>query len=128
MDITIFLEQFWGWLMMVAAITYLMRGKSFLAGLFKMRENKGFVFLLGWVLFFLGLVTVILHNVWVSDWRVIITISGWSSIIQGIARIGFPKTTQKLITTIFSNKILNFRITMAIVGFLGIWLIYMSRA
>jgi len=126
MDITIFLAQFWGWLMVITAIAYLMRGRLFLGELFKMREDKGFVFLLGWVLFFPGLITIILHNVWVADWRVIITISGWASIIQGVARIGFPKITQKLITAIFKNKISYFRVVMVIVGLLGVWLIYMS--
>jgi len=126
MDTTIFLAQFWGCLMVITAGVYLMRGESFLHEFFKMRKDKGFVFLLGWILFFLGLGTVILHNVWVFDWRVLITISGWSSIIQGIARVGFPKTTQKFITAILKNKIVNFRIIMVIVGLLGAWLIYMS--
>jgi len=126
MDTTIFLAQFWGWLMVITAIIYLMRGKQFLDELFKMREDRGFVFLLGWVLFFLGLVTIILHNVWVADWRVIITMSGWASIIQGVARIGFPEITRKLITAVLGNKIVNFRIIMIIVGLLGAYLIYMS--
>jgi len=126
MDTTVFLAQFWGWLMVVTAIVYLVRGKSFLAEFFKMRRDKGFVFLLGWVLFFLGLITVILHNVWVANWRVIITIAGWASIIQGIARIGFPEIMQKLITVILKNKIGNFRVIMVVVGLLGAYLIYMS--
>jgi len=112
--------------MVVTAILYIMRGKLFLHDFFKMRKDDGFVFLLGWILFFLGLITIILHNVWVLDWRVIITISGWAAIIQGIARIGFPEITRKVIISILKNKIIHFRVIMVIVGFLGIYLIYMS--
>jgi len=126
MDTTVFLAQFWGWVMVITAVVYLMRGRSFLNEFFKMRKDKGFVFLLGWMLFFLGLVTVILHNVWVFDWRIIITLSGWAAIIQGIARVGFPKITQKVITAVLKNKITHFRIIMVAVGLLGAWLIYVS--
>jgi len=126
MDTTIFLAQFWGWIMVVTAVVYLARGELFLREFFKMRKDKGFVFLLGWMLFFLGLATVILHNVWTLDWRVLITISGWAAIIQGVARVGFPKTTQKFITAVLKNKIVNFRIIMTIVGLLAVYLIYMS--
>jgi len=124
MDTTIFLAQFWGWFCVITAIVYLVRGSSFLDELLRIHEDKGFVFLSGWVLLPLGLITIILHNVWVADWRVIITISGWASIFMGVTRIGFPEVTQKLITVIFRNKIVRFRIAVIIVGLLGVWLIF----
>ena len=126
MDTTIFLAQFWGWLSLITAIVYLVRGKPFLDELLKMHEDKGFVFLSGWVLLALGLVTIILHNVWIADWRVIITITGWASIFKGVTRFGFPEATNRVTNAIFRNKIARFRIAMVIVGLLGIWLICMS--
>jgi hypothetical protein len=126
MDITIFLAQFWGWFSVITAIVYLVRGNSFLDKLLMMHKDKGFVFLSGWVLLPLGLITIILHNVWVADWRAIITITGWASIFMGITRIGFPKATQKLTAAIFRNKVIRFKIAMVIVGLFGAWLIYMS--
>lgn len=126
MDTTIFLAQFWGWLMVIAAVVYLVRGNSFLDELLKMHEDKGFIFLTGWILLFMGLVTIILHNVWSADLRIIITIAGWAAIFKGVTRIGFPKITQKLITAFFRNKIILFRMSMIVVGLLGAWLIYMS--
>ena len=111
---------------MITAIVYLVRGNSFLDELLRMHEDKGFVFLSGWVLLPLGLITIILHNVWVADWRTIITLSGWASIFMGITRIGFPETTQKITAAIFRNKIARFRIAVVIVGLLGVYLVYMS--
>ena len=111
---------------MITAIVFLARGNSFLDKLLGIHEDKGFVFLSGWVLLSLGLTTIILHNVWVADWRVIITMTGWASFLKGITRIGFPEATQKLTTAILKNKITRFRMAMVIVGLLGAWLIYMS--
>jgi hypothetical protein len=123
---TVFSAQFWGWLSLITAIVYLARGNPFLDELLRMHEDKGFVFLSGWVLLAMGLITIILHNVWVADWRVIITITGWASVFKGITRMGFPERTCKLTNAIFSNKIVRFRIAMIVVGILGVLLICMS--
>jgi hypothetical protein len=123
---TIFLAQFWGWLSLITAIVYLVKGKSFLDELLKMHEEKGFVFLSGWVLLVLGLITIILHNVWIADWRIIITLTGWASVFKGITRMGFPEETSKLTYAILKDKIVRFRITMFVVGLLGVVLICMS--
>ncbi|UCC99006.1 MAG: hypothetical protein JSW66_03795 [Phycisphaerales bacterium] len=126
MDSTIFLAQFWGWLSVITAMVYLLRGSPFLDELLTMHEDKGFVFLSGWVLLALGLITIILHHVWVADWRVIITITGWASTFKGVTRMGFPEATQKLTDAILRNRIWRFRIAMAVVGFLGLWLTWMT--
>lgn len=55
-----------------------------------MTDNKAFVISTGYISFLLGLVTVLLHNVWVWDWPVVITILGWSTMLKGISKIGFP--------------------------------------
>jgi len=43
----------------------------------------------------MGLITVILHNVWVYSWKVMITILGWSTLIKGISKIGWPEQINK---------------------------------
>ncbi|MHC4627575.1 MAG: hypothetical protein ACYTDV_11390 [Planctomycetota bacterium] len=126
MDTTVFLAQFWGWLSAITAIVYLARGRSFLDELLRMHEDKGFVFLSGWVLLALGVITIILHNVWVVNWPVIITITGWASIIKGVTRMAFPKATYELTNSILGNRIVRFRIAMVVVGLLGVLLICMS--
>ena len=126
MDTTVFLAQFWGWLSVITAIVYLARGSSFLDELLRMHEDKGFVFLSGWVLLALGVITIVLHNVWVVDWPVIITITGWASIIKGVTRMGLPEATYKLTYAILGKRIVRFRIAMVVVGLLGVLLICMS--
>jgi hypothetical protein len=38
----------------------------------------------------IGLLIVVSHNIWVKDYRVVITIFGWLSLVKGIAYMAFP--------------------------------------
>lgn len=67
----------------------------------------------------MGLVTVILHNFWVGDWRLIITILGWSSLIKGIMKIGFPEYINKQAQKFKKKQFLSALILVV----LDIWLI-----
>ena len=35
-----------------------------------------------------------MHNVWVPDWRVIVTVLGWLLVLRGIMLLVFPLTVQ----------------------------------
>lgn len=125
METTIFLAQFWGWFLVIMGLIFLLRKKVLLEELFRFFEDKRFVLLSGWLALILGLVTVILHNLWVADWRVVITIFGWLSLIKGIVRIGFPEIPQKSMSVV-KNKLILIQILLIICVFLGAWLIWMS--
>jgi hypothetical protein len=43
----------------------------------------------------LGLLVVIPHNVWVSDWHVVVTLFGWYMLLQGVARLFCPDAFAK---------------------------------
>lgn len=83
METSIVLAQFWGWLLLIVSVLFLIRGKALVEELFKMAEDRMFIMLSGWISLILGLVTVILHNVWnMMDWRLAITIFGWIAIVK----------------------------------------------
>ncbi|MEZ5826914.1 MAG: hypothetical protein R3D30_07335 [Hyphomicrobiales bacterium] len=52
--------------------------------------EPSFVFVVGMLALVAGLAIVNAHNVWVGDWRVIITILGWLAVIRGILSLLFP--------------------------------------
>ena len=93
MDTTIFFARLWGSFFMVFGALFIITGQ--LGKTIEMTDNKAFVISTGYVTFFLGLVTVILHNVWVADWPVIITIMGWSTLIKGVMKVGWPEIIHK---------------------------------
>ncbi len=123
-EISIFLAKFWGILMVIICLELLLR-RSVLDNLFKMTKDKSFMIISGYLALILGLVTVILHNIWVADWRVVITVFGWLSLIKGIARIGFPEIAQKYIKTL-ENKPVLIKTLLVITILLGAWLIWMG--
>lgn len=93
MDITIFFARFYGSLFIILGLMSI--GAGFLGKTIKRTKDKNFTISTGYITFLIGLVTVILHNIWVWDWRVIITILGWSTLIKGIMKTGFPGQIHK---------------------------------
>ena len=87
-----------------------------------MSEDKSFVISTGYVSLLMGLVTVILHNVWVANWKVAITIVGWSTLIKGIQKIGFPEHIHKQALKFKKNQTISAIFLLA----LGTWLLVMS--
>ena len=51
-------------------------------------------FLSGMLLFIAGISILRDHNLWVRDWRVVVTIVGWFGVIGGLFRIFFPEAKQ----------------------------------
>ena len=54
-------------------------------------RSLGLVFLSGIYTLILGLLVVVSHNLWTSDWRVIITILGWTTLSKGVFLILLPQ-------------------------------------
>ena len=93
MDITIFFARLWGSFFIVFGSLFIITRQ--LGKTIEMTDNKAFVISTGYITFLMGLVTVILHNVWVTNWEVVITILGWSTLLKGISKIGFPELIHK---------------------------------
>ena len=88
MEMTIILARFWSILVMAFAIIFLINPKS-LDRLYSYLEDEKFVFIIGFFSFIIGLITILLHNVWVVNWSIMVTIFGWIALIKGISRIAF---------------------------------------
>ncbi len=93
MDISSFFGQLYGLFYILFACLFIITRQ--LGRTIDMSNDRAFVIATGYTTFFLGLVTVILHNIWVTDLRVVITILGWSTLIKGIRKIGFPESINK---------------------------------
>lgn len=59
-------------------------------------SNLSLIYLAGMLTLVAGLAIVNAHNVWIADWRVIITILGWLAVIGGLFRILLPGQVQTL--------------------------------
>ena len=59
-------------------------------GVLREMNNQSATIILGMFALLAGLAIVNAHNLWVSDWRVIITILGWLAIVRGALSLLFP--------------------------------------
>ncbi len=56
--------------------------------------HRGLIFLTGVLALLAGVTIVNEHNLWVPDWRVIITVLGWLLVVRGVMALVFPLTVQ----------------------------------
>jgi len=120
MEISIFLARFLGGFFVIFGLLFVITKQ--LGKTIEMTEDKSFVISTGYISLLMGLVTVVLHNLWVTDWRVVITILGWSTLIKGVMKIGFPEQIHKQAQRFQKKEALSAIFLMI----LGGWLIWMS--
>jgi len=120
MDITIFFARLWGSFFIIFGSLFIITRQ--LGKTIEMIDDKAFVISTGYITLLMGLVTVILHNVWVLNWKVAITILGWSTLIKGIMKVGFPEKIHKEAQRFKKNQ----WISAVIIILLGAGLMWMS--
>jgi hypothetical protein len=88
---SIFLAKLIGPLALVLGFGVLFNRDAVRAVLHEFINNRAILFLAGLITFPAGLAVVLVHNVWVADWPVIITIVGWLTAFSGAIRIVAPE-------------------------------------
>jgi hypothetical protein len=94
MEISIYLAKFWGSLFIILGLSSVLA--KLLGRVIKYTEDRTITISTGYITFLLGLITVTLHNIWVVDWRLAITILGWTTLLKGIEKIAFPDRVNKI--------------------------------
>jgi hypothetical protein len=120
MDITIFFARLWGSFFIIFGSLFIITRQ--LGRTIEMTDDRAFVISTGYITLLMGLVTVILHNIWVVGWEVIITVLGWSTLIKGIMKVGFPQHIHKQAQRFKKNQWLS----AAFLIIFGIWLMWQS--
>ena len=59
-------------------------------------SSRALIFTTGVLALVAGVAIVNAHNLWVPDWRVLVTVLGWLMILRGIMNLVFPITVQTL--------------------------------
>lgn len=94
MNLSNYLAQLWGITIVVVSFALLIKPKL-LKRLFVEVQNESIMFFLGIVTFIIGLTMVLVHNLWVLDWRIAITILGWLTLFKGLDLLFLPERMQK---------------------------------
>ena len=91
-NISFFLAKFWGWYLIIFFFILSFNPKR-IVQIVKDLEDQKFVILTSFLAIIIGLLNILFHNLWESDWRLIVTLIGWIALIIGLALFIFPKQT-----------------------------------
>src|SRR3989338_6559615 len=121
MNSSILLARLIGPYIIVIGASLMLNQKIFRQIMEDFQKNPSLVFITGLLTFVAGLATVLFHNIWVADWRVIITIFGWLMLIKGILLVVLPGALIKT-TKIYSKNFKLVMIPWGIMILIGIFL------
>ena len=119
MDNSIFLVKFWGWYLLIFFFI-LSLNPNRIRQIFKDLKDEKFLILFSFLAIIVGLINILLHNIWESNYKLIITSIGWISLIIGLALFIFPKPTVNWL--IFLN-IKLVQVIYLLLFFVGIFLL-----
>src|SRR6202165_4686679 len=121
MQRSIFLAKLIGPLFFFLGVSLLVNQEGLRLMADQLLRNFALIYISGTITLVAGLAIVNLHNLWVRDWRVAITILGWLTVIGGIVRIVVPQHAATLGAAELTQPALL--ITVGIVaGLVGAWL------
>ena len=90
--------------MILVAIGVLLNRAHYRQMMGEFLENSALMYFSGALSFLIGMALVIFHNLWVTDWRVVITLIGWMSLIKGVGRIVFPRAAPAMGAKILAKQ------------------------
>lgn len=90
----ILLAKFWGWYLIIFCGLLLVNTKR-VVQLIAIMEDEKYLVLTSFIAITFGLVSIVLHNVWELNWKLIISLLGWTSLVKGVINFTFPKTSIK---------------------------------
>ncbi len=77
-------------------VSMLINRSFFRAATKELSSNNIAMLIVGSTTLMVGVVLVSLHNIWVHDWRVFVTLICWMVLISGIVRTVFPTFVQNM--------------------------------
>ena len=119
---SIFLAKALGLYAFVMAAAVFIRGDKLMGLTGDYRRHPALLMFAGIFTLILGIIMVLFHNLWVRDWRVIITVFSWLTFIKGVSIVLCPDSFLD-----FSDKIMSItylRIMAVVMALLGACLLY----
>ena len=122
-DISIFLAKFWGWYFIIFFLILSLNPKR-IQQIFEDLKDQKFIIITAFIAIIIGLLNILIHNLWVNDWRLIITLIGWAALFEGLLLFIFPSSTINWITIINVKFI---QILYMLLFFVGVFLLNMAH-
>lgn len=115
MDVSIFLAKFWGWYLLIFFFI-LSYNPNRIKQIFADLKDQKFVIVTAFMAIIVGLLNILFHNVWESDWRTIITLIGWIALGEGLMLFAFPDLMSKWLEIINVKLVQVIYVLLFLVG------------
>ena len=121
-NISIFLAKFWGWYLLIFFVILSFNPRRIRQIFDDLRDEK-FLILTSFIAIIVGLLNILFHNIWEPNWKLIITLLGWTSLFMGLFLFIFPKPT---ITKLKEFNVKFVQVIYILLFLLGIFLLNMA--
>jgi len=122
MDISEFLAKFWGWYLIIFFLILSFNPKR-IKQIFNDLKDEKFLIVSSFLAIIVGLLNILFHNIWEANYKIVITLIGWLSLLIGLSLFIFPKRT--LVWLEFIN-IKFVQVIYTLLFFIGIYLLNMG--
>ena len=127
MDITMFLAQLWGPVILAVAIGVFVSKAHYIRVYRDLDKNSLAVLVFGMVAMTAGIAHVLYHNVWDTLPQIVVSIVGWGLLIKGAAFIVAPQQVDKAGNAWAKLKLIPYAGTaMLVIGGYLTWFAYFA--
>jgi hypothetical protein len=95
-ELSVFLAKLFGIYLLIVGAVCIVRREAMFGAIDELLADRPAIFLSGVIALVIGIAMAIGHSVWEPNWRGLITLIGYLSIVKGITRIGFPDVPKKV--------------------------------
>ncbi len=104
MDASLFLAKLFGFYMLILAIAMAARQAHMKTVISTIMQSEGVMNFGSIVTIIFGLLLVLFHNMWVMDWRLILTLFCWWVLIKGCLHLFHPETLTRVSNCVLSHN------------------------
>jgi hypothetical protein len=112
MEVSIFLGRALGVYLLIISLSMLLNHRVFFRTFQEWNEHPSTITLTAFISIILGILMVLVHNVWTPDWRIIITLLAWLKLIKGSVRLNFPFAVPRTMEYFHQHKIAYFSLAV----------------
>jgi len=103
-EISFFLAKVFGVYFMVMGALIFVRRKQLLLMVKGLVNDTPLIYVTGVLVFALGLIAVLSHNVWSGGWRTLVTVLSWLTLLKGLMYLFLSHHSLVRMVKIFADK------------------------
>jgi hypothetical protein len=124
MCFSVFLAMVIGFYFTLTSLAYLIHKDRYKKALLDFTSDHPLMAISSEISTLLGLLIVVSHNIWSCNWRVLVTLTGWFLLVEGVLRLFFPERMTKLLKHMASTS--GYVIFMTIWLVIGLYLLFIA--